>query len=153
VLVRLDSATASTLWLTDLGRGTAVPLSTGGGRNSSPVWSPDGKRIVFASDREGHRAFYEKVVADTSPEHEIARFDERSAEPRGWLADGPSIVFDRVAPGTRWTSIACPRRAAGKLFRSSGHRRSNTAPGPLRTDAGWRTYLMKPGGLISSCNR
>ena len=77
VIVRLDSATASTLWLIDLERGTAVPLSSGGGRNMSPVWSPDGKRVVFASDRGGYRAFYEKVVADTSPEREIARFDER----------------------------------------------------------------------------
>ena len=102
VLVRQDSASSSSLWLIDLTRASAIPLSTGGGRNTSPVWSPDSTRIMFASDREGHQAFYEKTVADSSAERKVVGFDDRTAEPRGWSHDGAWILFNRVDPDTRW---------------------------------------------------
>ena len=146
VLVRLDSATESTLWLTDLERGTAVPLSSGGGRNSTPIWSPDGKQVVFASDRGGHRAFYVKVVADTSPEREIARFDERSAEPRDWSDDGGSIVFDRVAPDTRWNIYRMP--AGGGEAVPLVNTPAIEVGGRLSPDGRWIAYLSdEAGGL------
>ena len=100
--MRDDAAAESSLWLTDLTRASHLPLSTGGGRNASPVWSPDGKRIMFASDRGGPRAFYEKTVEDSSPERKVREFDDRSAEPRAWSNDGTWIFFSRVDPGTRW---------------------------------------------------
>jgi serine/threonine protein kinase/Tol biopolymer transport system component len=102
VLVREDGAAESSLWLTDLTRAGNVPLSTGGGRNGLPVWSPDSKRVMFSSDRGGlPRAFYEKTVEDASAERRVMEFDDRSAEPRGWSNDD-AIFFTRVDPVTRW---------------------------------------------------
>jgi len=37
-----------------------------------PVWTPDGKRIVFASDREGHRGIYWKAADGTGTEEKLA---------------------------------------------------------------------------------
>jgi serine/threonine protein kinase len=101
VLVRDDSGGASSLWLVDLARAGAIPLAADG-HNHSPVWSPDGRQIVFASDRGGPRAFFVKDVTGTSPERKLLEFDDRSAEPRGWSSDGSWIMFNRVDPDTRW---------------------------------------------------
>ena len=37
------------IWLVDVARGVASRLTFDGGSENSPVWSPDGRRIVFTS--------------------------------------------------------------------------------------------------------
>ena len=112
VLVREETGGTSTLWLVDLTRASAVPLVTEG-RNFPAVWSPDGKQVVFASDRKGPREFYVKNTDDASPERKLAEFDDRSAEPRGWSADGAWILFNRVDPATRWNVYRLPAAGGG----------------------------------------
>ena len=41
------------LWLTDLARGVSTRFTFGPGHAQNAVWSPDGTRIIFASDRDG----------------------------------------------------------------------------------------------------
>jgi Tol biopolymer transport system component len=62
VLVRSTSPSESSLWLVDLSRGGATPLSSGRGRNDAPVWSPDGTRVVWASDRDGIQNLFVKTA-------------------------------------------------------------------------------------------
>jgi eukaryotic-like serine/threonine-protein kinase len=47
----IQEATAD-IWLLDMGR-EALYRATFGGTNTSPVWSPDGRRFAFQSDRSG----------------------------------------------------------------------------------------------------
>ena len=41
------------LWIHDLERGTRSPLTSGNASNNRPLWSRDGLRIIFASNRGG----------------------------------------------------------------------------------------------------
>ena len=50
--VMTDKARA-TIWLIDVATGDERPLVTGAGTHSSPRWSPDGKRLAYASTAEG----------------------------------------------------------------------------------------------------
>jgi len=99
VLVQSASPSESSLWLIDLARGGASPLSTGRGRNDSPVWSPDSTRIVFSSDRDGAQNFFVKNVSDGSPEQPFFQSDVLFKNPVSWSSDGRWVAFIELDPG------------------------------------------------------
>jgi Tol biopolymer transport system component len=41
------------IWITDLTRGSSAPFTFGPSVNASPVWAPDGARIIFRTNRTG----------------------------------------------------------------------------------------------------
>ena len=58
------------LWMHDLERGTHSPLTSGNDSNILPVWSRDGRRILFASNRGGDWDIYSQP-ADGSGSAEV----------------------------------------------------------------------------------
>jgi Tol biopolymer transport system component len=64
----------------------------------SPQFSPDGKRIVFASDRDGHPEIW-VASGDGSGAAQLTTLKSpRSGSPR-WSPDGTKIAFDSLAAG------------------------------------------------------
>ena len=100
VAVQSTSPSESTLWLVDLARGGATPLSSGRGRNDSPVWSPDGTRVVWAGDRDGGQAFFVKKVDEVAPEQLLFQSDVPFKNPVDWSSDGQWIVITQLDQDT-----------------------------------------------------
>jgi len=50
------------IWVFDLKRATASRLNFNPADDHSPVWSADGTRVFFTSDRNGQRNFYQKAA-------------------------------------------------------------------------------------------
>jgi eukaryotic-like serine/threonine-protein kinase len=46
------------IWIFDLLRGTKTRLTFGPGDDLDSIWSPDGTRVAFTSDRSGQRNIY-----------------------------------------------------------------------------------------------
>jgi dipeptidyl aminopeptidase/acylaminoacyl peptidase len=53
-----DNANESDLYLADIASGRNLKLTAGRKSSSSPVWSPDGKRLAFLSNRDGKQQIY-----------------------------------------------------------------------------------------------
>ena len=82
----------------DIG-GKPRPLTSDNFYKQSPAWSPDGKKIAFASDKAGTADIYTLDLA-TMAEKRITRFDD-SAELRPvWSPDGTRIAFQRQGGAT-----------------------------------------------------
>jgi Tol biopolymer transport system component len=63
------------VWIYELGRGTLTRLTFEGNNNSRPLWTPDGKRILFRSDRPGPgNNLFMKVADGTGPDEQITTF-------------------------------------------------------------------------------
>ena len=68
-------------------------------RDFSPSWSPDGKRIAFVSNRDGHvhirgRLTYEIYVMDANGENQQNLTNDPSNDRSpSWSPDGKRIVF------------------------------------------------------------
>jgi Tol biopolymer transport system component len=148
VLVRAEPGIGSSLWLVDLPRAGVVPLVTEG-RNTSPVWSPDGTRVAFASDRGGQHGFYIKTATDAAAERQIAVFADRTPEPRGWTHDGTWLLFNRVDPRTRWNVYRLRASGAGEpeLLIGGPAIEAGARSSP---DDRWLAYFSDEGGRIDA---
>ena len=64
--VTIQTLTEVGLWQYDLGRGALTPLA-GGGEAFSPLWSPDGQRLVFVWFKDGQWSLAEQPADGTAP--------------------------------------------------------------------------------------
>ena len=68
--------------------------------DSSPSWSPDGKWIVFASDRKGDDVNYEIYVMDADGNNQRRLTNNRLHDKSpSWSSDGKRIVFSSYRDG------------------------------------------------------
>ncbi len=74
--------------------GTASRLTTSGSYESSPVWSPDGKQIAFASDHHGSADVF--VMPATGGQVKRLTSFSGSETPEAFSADGRFVYFSAV---------------------------------------------------------
>ena len=88
---------------------TSSPVATTGSSNIDPSWSPDGKRVVFASNRDGNYDLYWLQPGNA----QVYRLTATSAPVQNlhpsWSPNGESIVFSRSG-----LSVSSP--ATAQLF-------------------------------------
>jgi len=145
VLVRSTSPSESALWLVDLTRGSASPLSSGPGRNDTPLWSPDGKRVAFAADREGPQNIYVKTIGDASPEQLLFKNDQPFKVARAWSPDLQWITVEQLDSATAQNIWLVPASGTGTpTLLVKGPTRDNG--GPISPDGRWMAFVSDDTG-------
>ena len=96
---RTDEESQNTdLWTYDLQRGAAKRLTFDPAVDSTPVFSPDGKQILFSSSR-GHVFQLYVKDADGAQEEKLIPLDasdNSNLYPSDWSRDGKSILYTRA---------------------------------------------------------
>jgi serine/threonine protein kinase len=88
------------IWLIDLVTGDPTRFTFDPSTELFPVWSWDGSRIVFASDREGPRHLYVKNASGAGKE-ELLLKSEANKIPMDWSPDGRFILYVVNDPNTK----------------------------------------------------
>ena len=85
----------SDIWIHDPERGTETRFTTDPAEDRAPLWTPDGERVVFWSDREGQPALFQKL-ADTPGDAERLMTGSSGTvriQPTSWSADGQTLLY------------------------------------------------------------
>jgi eukaryotic-like serine/threonine-protein kinase len=140
--VRPNQSDTRDIWIFDIQRKTSTRLTHDDGDDLSPVWSPDGTRIAFSSDRAGVRNLYAKPATGLGPDELLLRTDQpKSIE--GWSSDG-RLIFYSVPRGTH-TDIDALRLADGTTVSAldGPYGESNATPSP---DGRFLAYVSDENG-------
>jgi serine/threonine-protein kinase len=121
VAFTISSQTSEDVWIYDRARST-LTRATSDGTNSRPEWTPDGKRLLFVSDRGGQRAFWWQPADGSAPAELLYKPVEGDPFEAVISPDGRSLVY-RTGPA------ATPSRSIFAV-RLDGDRKST----PLVTD-------------------
>ena len=89
---RREAGAQSDIWVVDLAQGSETRLTSDPASDSEPVWSPDGKRIAFSSNREGTNNVYVRAADGAGNDELLLKTGERKT-PLDWSRDGKFLMF------------------------------------------------------------
>ena len=93
VEVRSDVNQGGDIWIYDIGHGTRMRLTVEG-TNQSPVWTPDGTRVTFASTRDGPQNLYWKPADGSGQAELLLNMNSLNIlTPASWSPDGELLAF------------------------------------------------------------
>jgi len=135
----------SNIWVLDVARGTNTRLTFSKGRDFNPVWSPDGRTIIFSSNRGGHSDLYEKP-ADGSGEERLLLKSEEDKTPTSWSRDGRYLLYTNVDPKSGEDIWVLPLQGDRKpiSFLRTEFRESSARFSP---DGRWIAYQSNESGM------
>ena len=89
-----DAKGGSDLWVMDVARGVPSRVTAGPGEETNPVWSPDGRSLLFSSLHGGVTDLRRKALRATEPEAVLT--DSPGGDyPESWSPDGRTLLFIR----------------------------------------------------------
>jgi Tol biopolymer transport system component len=80
------------IWIHELATNGTTRFTFGPGLNEIPVWSPDGKRIVYGSSRKLNFSMYQKNADGSGSEHEIADLGGQAEGVWDWSRDDRYVL-------------------------------------------------------------
>jgi serine/threonine-protein kinase len=104
--VGTDDGREAAVWIYALKGGGEPRRLTFEGRNTSPIWMPDGKHVTFQSDREGDLALFTQQADGLKPAERVAKPEAGlSLRPEAWTKGGilAFLKFPPPGSGDVWT--------------------------------------------------
>ncbi|HYT31056.1 MAG TPA: hypothetical protein VEO37_00560, partial [Thermoanaerobaculia bacterium] len=142
---RRDSQTGTDdIWLVDLARSALLRFTFGPFNQTHPVWSPDGSRIVFASDRDGASNLHQKASSGAGSEELLLASDSAKSS-TDWSLDGRFIAYENQDPKTGSDLWVLPLFADRKPIPFL-QTEFNEGQGQFSPDGRWLAYFSDESG-------
>jgi Tol biopolymer transport system component len=125
------------IWVFDLARRLPRRFTFDPAQEQEAIWSPDGRTIIFNSNRKGRYDLYRKNADGTGAE-ELLYADDMNKIPNSWSPDGRFLLYTATSPKTDRDIWVLPMTS-----------RQGTAPKPypwLQTEFQEMNAMFSPDG-------
>ena len=145
-----EDAQEAVVWVYDLAGRKAPPRQlTFGGRNRFPVWSSDGQRIAFQSDREGDLAVFWQRADGSGAAERLTKPESGTAHvPDSWSRDGDHLAVT-VVRGASF-SLATHSVREGKTTAFAGVTSGALPTAVFSRDGRWLAYSSSDSGTAGT---
>lgn len=143
-LAVVDARDQSDIWVHDLLRGTQTRFTFDPGMDTTPLWSPDGTRIAFTSNRGGVFDIYQKSAGGAGEDELLLK----TANPKvlnDWSRDGRYLLYQEGDPTTRSDLWALPLFGDRQPIRLLASPFAELA-GAFSPDGRWFAYFSNESG-------
>ena len=143
------------IWLIDASNGAASRFTFDPGTDGAAVWAPDGRRLMFGSNRNGAFDLFTKP-ANRARDEELVLTSSSNKAPADWSADGLHLLYESQEgkAGSRSRAVdAGARRHTEAVGISPGEIRRRMKPSSPRMGVGSRTGQTSPPNTRSTSGR
>jgi serine/threonine protein kinase/Tol biopolymer transport system component len=138
----------------DLKHGILTPLvsqifTVSASRELTPLWSPDGKRIVFSVNREGIQGIYSKSADGAGTEDLIGSVPDMIISASAWLGDGKQLIImgrDRNASLSFNNDIGILSLQGDRKWRPLLQEKYNELQPQISPNGRWIAYVSQESG-------
>jgi Tol biopolymer transport system component len=147
--VATDDGKEQVVWIVDLTDATPIRKLTFEGRNTRPLWTRDGQRVVYNSERGNDQGIFSQRIDGGVPERLVKLDQGISAQSEGWSPDGKILIFsNRTGQGGTAGSGGISVVSAG-----SDPKPKLVVPPPasnstLSPDGRWLAYAANESGVL-----
>jgi tRNA A-37 threonylcarbamoyl transferase component Bud32 len=132
------------VWIYDLQQKTLKRL-TFDGDNRDPLWSADGKRVIYSSSRNGRKSLFWKPVAEPGGEEELLTVTAQPF-PDSVSKDGRYLVYEVLGARDSKGFYLLPLQGERKPQQLFAETSLGTTLGALSPDGNWFAYASSESG-------
>jgi serine/threonine-protein kinase len=146
--VDASSNEGSDIWVYDLAGDTQIRRLTLEGNNIRPIWTPDGERVTFASDREETPGIYWQLADGSGVPERLTTAEEGTQHwPESWSPDGETLAFT-VSSGSEEAVWTLSRDSGTKPEVFVGEPGSPQRGSAFSPDGKWLAYVSRESGFF-----
>ena len=130
------------LWRVELARSLPLRLTSGGGQNAVPIWSPDGREIAYTNSGRGREEILIRNSDGSGDPRTLPTTDDQFKAATDWTAKGVVLAIIRSRTGNDLMIAPYPDGGARTLVASE----YGEGAGRVSPDGRWLAYISSEAG-------